>query len=140
MSSAFLFDLGIFLIILFHFRTGMRIIMILSERIECVLCERNITQKTFADTLGISANYVNQLVKGKKTNVSEPLAKLIEETYGYSAKWIMLGEGEKFSKLHISPIKAELLKEIPKMSEDEAVALLAFSNSLDNVKKSFGIE
>ena len=42
----------------------------LSERIKLILSEHNIKQVDFAETLGISANYVNQLVNGKKANGS----------------------------------------------------------------------
>ena len=62
--------------------------MNLGERIKIILCERNIKQVEFAESLGVSANYINQLVNGKKLNISETLAKLIEETYGYSYQWI----------------------------------------------------
>lgn len=111
--------------------------MTLGERIKVILCERNIKQVNFAENLGISANYVNQLVNGKKTNISDTLAKLIEETYGYSAQWIMTGNGEKKSSPAISSAKAEFLKKVQKMPDDEIAALLAFANSLESVKKSF---
>lgn len=111
--------------------------MTLGERIKIILHERNIKQVEFAETLGISANYVNQLVNGKKTNISETLAKLIEESYGYSSKWIMTGEGEKKSSPTLSTAKIEFLKKIQKMPDDEITALLAFANSLETVRKSF---
>lgn len=111
--------------------------MTLGERIKVILSERNIKQIDFAQALGISANYVNQLVNGKKRNISDTLAKLIEETYGYSAEWIMTGEGEKSATPSFSAVKAEFLKKIPKMPDDEITALLAFANSLESVKKTF---
>lgn len=109
----------------------------LSERIKLILSEHNIKQVDFAETLGISANYVNQLVNGKKVNISETLAKLIEETYGYSSQWLMTGTGEKNSTPSLTAIKVEFLKRVQKMPEDEIIALLAFANSLESVKKSF---
>lgn len=112
--------------------------MTLGERIKIILSERNIKQVDFAKTLGISANYVNLLVNEKKLNISDTLAKLIEETYGYSAHWIMTGEGEKISTPSLSATKIEFIKKIQKMSDDEISALLAFANSLDSVKKTFG--
>lgn len=113
--------------------------MNLGERIKTVLSERNIKQVDFASALGISANYVNQLVNGKKTNISDTLAKLIEETYGFSAQWIMTGEGEKIASSSLSTVKVEFIKKIQKMPDDEITALLAFANSLDSVKKTLGI-
>lgn len=111
--------------------------MTLGERIKIILSERKLKQVDFAETLGVSANYVNQLVNGKKNNISDTLAKLIEETYGYSAQWIMTGCGDKISVPSLSATKIEFLKKIQKMPEDEVTALLAFANSLESVKKSF---
>ena len=51
--------------------------MTLGERIKIILSERKLKQVDFAETLGVSANYVNQLVNGKKNNISDTLAKLI---------------------------------------------------------------
>jgi transcriptional regulator with XRE-family HTH domain len=45
----------------------------------------------FARAMGISANYVSLLAAGKKQRVSETLAKLIENTYGYRYEWVMTG-------------------------------------------------
>ena len=111
--------------------------MTLGERIKIILSERKLKQVDFAETLGVSANYVNQLVNGKKNNISDTLAKLIEETYGYSAQWIMTGYGDNISAPSLSATKIEFLKKIQKMPEDEITALLAFANSLENIKKSF---
>lgn len=111
--------------------------MTLGERIKLILSERNIKQIEFAKALGISANYVNLLVNGKKLKISDTLAKLIEETYGYSAQWIMTGEGDKKSSSSLSAAKIELMKKLQKMPDDEITALLAFANSLESVKNTF---
>lgn len=58
--------------------------MTLGQRIRTILKERNLKQTEFAKSLGISANYVNLLANDKKATISETLAKLIEESYGYS--------------------------------------------------------
>ena len=114
--------------------------MTLGERIKTILSERSIKQVDFASALGISANYVNQLVNGKKTNISDTLAKLIEETYGFSAQWVITGEGEKNSTSSLSAAKLEFMKKIQKMPDNEIAALLAFANSLDSVKKTLGMD
>lgn len=113
--------------------------MALGERLRMILTESNESQVDFAKALGIGATYVNQLVQGKKVNISPTLAILIEEKYGYSANWIMTGEGEKRALQTSSTIKIKFLKKIQKMPDDEIMALLAFANSLENVKKAFGI-
>ncbi|MCI8671896.1 MAG: helix-turn-helix transcriptional regulator [Lachnospiraceae bacterium] len=110
--------------------------MTLGERIKTILSERNIKQVEFAKALGVSANYVNLLVNGKKKNISDTLAKLIEETYGYSAQWVMTGDGEKLL-ISCSAAKTELMKRIQKMPDDEVIALLAFASSLESIKRSF---
>lgn len=114
--------------------------MTVGERIKTILTERNIKQVDFADALGVSANYINQLVNGKKANISDTLAKLIEETYGFSAQWIMTGDGEKLVLPSLTAAKVELMKKLQKMPDDEIAALLAFANSLDEVKKAFGFD
>ena len=110
--------------------------MTLSERMKCILSERNLKQVEFAKALGISANYVNQLINGKKQTISDTLAKLIEETYGYSATWLTTGVGESRTASMLSPLKMELLKKVQKMSEEEISALLAFARYLEEIKES----
>ncbi len=113
--------------------------MTLGDRLRIILKERNVKQVEFAKVLGVSANYVSLLISGKRGPISDTLAKLIEETYGYSAQWVMNGEGEKLSSPSLSATKIEFLKKIQKMPDDEIIALLAFANSLENVKQSFNI-
>ena len=51
--------------------------MTLGERIKLILTERNIKQVDFARTLGVSANYVNLLVNGKKKTFPPRLQSLL---------------------------------------------------------------
>jgi len=111
--------------------------MTLGERIQTILKERSIKQVEFAKVLGISANYVNLLVNDKKTKISDTLAKLIEETYGYSAEWLLEGVGERFSDTSVSASKSEILKRIQKMTDSEIKATLAFVKTLESVNKDF---
>lgn len=136
MSSVFLFDLVQFLCYALSKNRG-ESYMTLGERIKTILSERNIKQVEFAETLGVSANYINLLANGKKLNISDTLAKLIEETYGYSSQWVVTGEGEKEASPSLSAAKVEFLKKVQKMPDDEITALLAFANSLESVKRTF---
>lgn len=111
--------------------------MTLGERIQTILKERQLKQVEFAKTLGISANYVNLLVNDKKKTISEPLAKLIEETYGYSAEWIAEGKDEKRKKISESANKSEIIRRINKMSEEEIRATLAYVKTLESINSSF---
>ena len=111
--------------------------MTLGTRIKTILKERNTKQVEFAQVLGISANYVNLLVNGKKDTISDTLAKLIEETYGYSAQWLLDGVGDKFVNGNVSASKTEILKRIQKMSDSEIRATLAFVKTLESVNKDY---
>ena len=110
--------------------------MTLGQRLKVVLTERGVKQIEFAKALGISANYVNLIVNDKKETISETLAKLIDETYGFSAEWILTGDGEKYSATGTNAEKAEVLKKIQRMSDCEVRAVLAFVNSLESLKEN----
>lgn len=112
--------------------------MSLGQRVQTILKERQIKQVEFAKALGISANYVNLIVNGKKETISDTLAKLIEESYGYSAQWVLNGNGEKLSSNELTAEKSEILKKIQKMSNSEVRAVLAFVNTLDSLNKEKG--
>ena len=107
--------------------------MTLGQRIKTILKEQNVKQIDFAKTLGISANYVNLIVNDKKHSISDTLAKLIEETYGYSFQWILNESGNKLSKNDLTIEKNEIIKKIQKMSDNEIKAVLAFVNTLDSI-------
>jgi plasmid maintenance system antidote protein VapI len=64
----------------------------ISDRLGSIVFELNISQKKFADTLGVSFTYINCLINGKRKNISQPLAFLIEKLYGYSAQWLLYEE------------------------------------------------
>lgn len=113
--------------------------MTLGQRIQTILKERNIKQVEFAKALGISANYVNLIANDKKDTISDTLAKLIEETYGYSAQWVLDGVGDKLSANELTTEKADILKRIQKMSDGEVHAVLTFLNTLDILNKEKGI-
>lgn len=70
-------------------------------------------QVDFAKTLGVSANYINLLISGKRSPISDIFAKLIEEIYGYSAQWIMAGVGEKMSLPSLPAFKVKILSLSP---------------------------
>lgn len=108
--------------------------MTLGQRIKTILEERSVKQVEFAKALGISANYVNLIVNDKKDTISETLAKLIEETYGFSAQWVLNESGEKYSASESSAEKAEVLIKIQRMTDSEIRAVLAFVNSLESLK------
>lgn len=108
--------------------------MPLGQRVRTILNERHIKQVDFAKALGISANYVSLIVNDKKETISDTLAKLIEEQYGYAAQWILTGSGPKTVGNDLTAEKAAIIKKVQRMSDAEVRAVLAFVNTLENLK------
>ena len=117
--------------------------MELKDRIQLILDERHIKQKDLASAIKVTEGYVSNMVKGKRCNISEALALLIEQTYGYSARWVLTGEGDcyvsKSDAPDLSPTQKRLIAEIEKMSEPELDAVEVFIDSLDGYKRAFGL-
>ena len=117
--------------------------MELKDRIRLILDEKHIKQKDLASTIKVTESYVSNILKGKRCNISEALALLIEQAYGYSAQWVLTGEGDcyvsKSNASDLSPAKKRLIAEIEKMSEPELDAIKVFIDSLEGYKKAFGL-
>lgn len=117
--------------------------MELRDRIRLILNEQHIKQKDLAGAIKVTESYVSNMLKGKRCNISEALALLIEQTYGYSAVWVLTGEGDRYAPKSdvsdLSPTKKRLIAEIEKMSEPELDAVMVFIDSLDKYKKAFGL-
>jgi len=69
-----------------------------SERLQSVLTDLEISQRKFAKMIGMSANGLNSIVRGKK-KVSRILALATENLTGVSAQWIQTGAGPKFNNI-----------------------------------------
>ena len=77
--------------------------MELKDRIQFILDDLDMKQKDLAEAVKVSESYVSNLVNGNRPNISETLALLIEQTYGYSAQWV-LGRGTAASQKETLPI------------------------------------
>ena len=72
--------------------------MSLSDRLNQIIKEKNITKRAFASRVGISENYLYILTSNSRpgTNqnktISPMLAKLIGMAFGYDADWILHGD------------------------------------------------
>lgn len=109
----------------------------LAERIACIIQEHRLKQREFAADLGISVNYVNLIVNGKKERISPPLAKLIGETYGYSPQWVLTGEGGKYlSTSDLDREREDLIARVNCLTPTELRATLAFLNSIDSIERA----
>lgn len=105
-----------------------------------ILAEQNIKQKEFADILGVTPNYINILANNKgnkKSNISKPLAELIQLKFGYSSHWILTGEGDRFAMQDRA--RQTTINKIRRMNREEINAVLAFINSIEDVKRIYGI-
>jgi plasmid maintenance system antidote protein VapI len=71
----------------------------ISDRLRTIVCDLNISQTRFAASLGVSFTYINCLINGKRGNISQSLAILIQYIYGYSAQWLLYEEGNALKKI-----------------------------------------
>ena len=104
----------------------------LAQRIEYILRETGLKKIEFARALGISANYVSLLAAGKKAAISEPLARLIERTYGYRAVWLLTGEEPV--RTRGSALRREILDKVRQMDARELRAVAALVQTLEDEK------
>ncbi len=104
----------------------------LASRIRWIIGEKQIKQVDFARSLGISANYVYLLTSGRKTTISELLARLIESTYGYSAQWVLTGKSPKHDEIAYRDLQSDTILKVKRMDDAELRAVAAFIHSLQN--------
>ena len=111
------------------------------DRIKRILQENKLKQKQLACELGITESYISKLLKDPDIRLSQSLAALIEEKYGYSADWILSGKEPKFKQISknkgLSELHQKALASLDKMNDEQVKAVLAFINSLDDIEKSF---
>lgn len=73
----------------------------LSERLNKIISEQNISKSEFARRIGVSENYIYVLTGNSRSGtpqnkkISPSLAKLIALEFGYDAEWILNGEQQK---------------------------------------------
>lgn len=103
----------------------------LGERLRLIISEKGLTQAAFARSLGVSANYIYLLTSGRKTAISETLAKLIETTYGYPIVWLLTGHAEEEAAL---ALHAEVARRITKLDSRRLKKVAALINELESEK------
>jgi transcriptional regulator with XRE-family HTH domain len=114
----------------------MRQMSIVSDNLRTILGELNMSQMDFAKSVGTSFGYFNMVFNSRRTSISRQLALLIEEKYGYSADWLLHGEGDK--KVHFYKCKKmykDIKTEINRLSLDEFNCLSKFVISLEENDK-----
>ena len=85
----------------------------LAGRIRQIIRESGVKQVEFAQSLGISANYVYLLTSGRKTAISETL------------------QGEEVGGRPVHGLQAEVLQRVERMSEPELRAVADFIRSME---------
>lgn len=110
------------------------------ERIRQILKENKLKQKQFASVIGVTESYISKLLKDPDIRLSQSLAVLIEEKYGYNAEWILNGTEPKLKQISknksLSEIHQKALAQLEKMNDKQVKAVLAFINSLDELEKT----
>ena len=71
--------------------------MTLTQRLKKILSEQGMTKTGFADSIGVTQNYICILTSevfsaARGSNISPSLAKLIGLKYGYDPDWILYGD------------------------------------------------
>lgn len=114
--------------------------MNLSDRVKIILKENKLKQKDLANEIGVTESYISAIVNERNTKLSQSLATLIEEKYGYSMEWVLNGQEPKLKQVSknkfLSPMHQKALTQLEKMSDEQVKAVLAFINSLDEVEKN----
>ena len=111
------------------------------ERIKLILQENKLKQKHFASEIGVSESYISILLKNPNVNLSQSLATLIEEKYGYNSDWVLNGTEPKVKQISknksLSELHQKALSQLEKMNDVQIKAIIAFINSLDEIEKTF---
>jgi transcriptional regulator with XRE-family HTH domain len=93
----------------------------ISDRLRTIVCDLDISQTQFAETLGVTFTYINCLINGKRNTISRSLAILIQKVYGYSAQWILHDEGSVLKKIIRRALKTrpQLIAVLNTFTKDE---------------------
>lgn len=108
------------------------------DRIKLILQENKLKQKQLASEIGVTESYISKLLKEPDIKLSQSLASLIEEKFGYNANWILTGSEPKLKQISknnsLSDIHKKAIMQIEKMNDDQIKAVIAFINSLEEIE------
>ncbi|WP_163327598.1 helix-turn-helix domain-containing protein [Desulfurobacterium thermolithotrophum] len=105
----------------------------LGKRIKQIRMSKGLTQREFADELGVSTRAVQEWEAGRRTP-SEPVLRQIEVTFSVNPEWLRHGRGEMF--LPREPKLGDFLKEL---SEEEMEVVLLALEIVRKLEKGKGI-
>lgn len=114
------------------------------ERIKVILQENKLKQKQLAIEIGVTESYISKLLKDPNIGLSQSIATLIEEKYGYNMDWILNGTEPKLKQISknktLSELHQKAIYQLEKMNDNQIKAILAFINSLEEIEKSFSAD
>lgn len=112
--------------------------MNLSERMKTILKENCLKQKELAKEIGVTESYISAIVSGRNLKLSQALATLIEEKYGYNSTWVLTGDEPKLKAAGknktLSGLHKKAILQIEQLSPSQVKAVLAFVNSLEEIE------
>lgn len=114
--------------------------MNLNERIKTILTENGLKQKEMAKDIGVSESYISSIINGRNSKISQSLATLIEEKYGYNSGWVLFGMEPKLKNNEknrsLSCLQQKAIFQIERLSPEQVKAVLAFVKSLEEIESA----
>lgn len=95
----------------------------IASRITLVRTELHLTQKEFADKLGMGQSTINMIERGQR-KVSKRHIKAICSVYNVNEDWLCSGKGKMFTKNDVTLIKR--LKQEYELTDEETELLSVF--------------
>lgn len=106
-----------------------------------ILDENHLKQKDLSSEIGVTESYISALLNGRNSKISQALATLIEEKYGYNSSWILKGTEPKLKMLGknktLSDIHKKAILQIEKLNSEQIKAVLAFLKALEEIESDF---
>ena len=66
------------------------------ERLKLIIQHTGLSQKDFAERIGLSGNAITELLKGRSKGLSEKSLTAIAIEFSVNINWLLTGEGEMF--------------------------------------------
>lgn len=112
------------------------------DRIRLILQENKLKQNQLAAALGVTESYISKLLKEPDIRLSQTLAALIEEKFGYNMHWVLDGTEPKWkpttksSSGTLSELHYRAIVKLEKLNEAQVKAVLAFINCLEELENT----